>query len=58
MFQCQFFEAEHVLDVLKIEHDIMDVIPFKSEYLPIVWSKYVVSPSLHTLLYQLYIICM
>ena len=33
----QFFELEHVLDVLKIEYDIMDVMPFKSEYLWIIF---------------------
>ena len=37
--------AEHVLDVLKIEHDIMDAMPFKSKYLRIVPSIYGFEPK-------------
>ena len=41
----QFFELEHVLDVLKIEYDIMDVMPFKSEYLWIIFCIYTFEPK-------------
>ena len=35
-FNVQFFEAEHVMDVSKTEHDISDVNTLKSEYIRIV----------------------
>ena len=44
-FNAKFFEAEHVLDVLKIEHDIMDIMPFNSEYIRMVWSRYGMLPK-------------
>ena len=44
-FNAQFSMEEHVWDVLKIEHDIMDAMPFKSEYLRIVRSIYGFEPK-------------
>jgi hypothetical protein len=53
-FNAQFIDTEHVFDVLKIEHDIMDVIPASGSY----GVYMVVSPSLHALFYQLCILYM
>ena len=39
-FNTKFFEAEHVLDVCKIEHDFKDLWPLKSEYIRMVRSIY------------------
>jgi hypothetical protein len=37
-FNIKLLEAEHVLDFFKIEHDIKDLLPLKSEYIRMVWS--------------------
>jgi hypothetical protein len=37
-FNVEFIEAENIVDVFKIEHDIQDAITLKSEYLRMVQS--------------------
>jgi len=39
-FNTKFFEAEHVLDVCKIERDIKDFLPLNSKYFRMVQSIY------------------
>jgi hypothetical protein len=51
-FNVSFTEAENVVDVFKIEHDIHDAITLKSK-----WLRMVRSPILHALMHQLCILC-
>ena len=44
-FNTMFSEAEHVLDVCKIERDIKDMWPLKSEYILMVRSIYGFEPK-------------
>jgi hypothetical protein len=39
-FNTKLLEAEHVLHVFKIEHDIKDLLPLKSEYIEMMRSIY------------------
>ena len=44
-FNTKFFEAEHVMDVCKIEHDFKDLWPLNSEYIRMVRSIYDFEPK-------------
>ena len=57
-FNAKFFEAEHVLDVFKIKHDIIDLRPFNSDTSASCGAYMVLSTSLQAILDQLCILCM
>ena len=44
-FNTKFLEVEHVLDVFKIERDIKDLLPLKSESTRMVQSIYSFEPK-------------
>ena len=55
-FYVELFEAEHVMDIFKIEHDIIDTLSFASKISRSYRAQMVLSPSLHALVYQLCIL--
>ena len=57
-FNAKFFEVEHVLNVFKIKHGIIDLRPFNSDTSASCGAYMVLSTSLQAILDQLCILCM